>query len=529
MRYRRGVQDESAARRVGTWLREKYRIDALIGAGGMAAVYGGAHRNGNRVAIKLLHPELARNADIRSRFLKEGYVANAVDHPGAVRVLDDDVTEDGAVFIVMELLEGQTLEGRWSRAHSRLPPREVADFAYQVLKVLDAAHAKGIVHRDIKPENLFLTHDGQIKILDFGIARMRDGAQAQAVTRTGRMLGTPAYMPREQALGLSKEVDGRTDLWALGATMFTLISGRYVHEAETPESMIVFTATRPARSLASVAPEVPAPLVSVVDHALAFDKADRFADAMAMQNALAAAYQASFGAPMLGASPLAARPGSVPTLASSQGAVALAHEDTMAASLRVARPVLDVASPPFVAPASPFPSTSPAAFTMPTRVSTTAGVSSGPAPFVGQSSPPLVPMEQPKTSAPANRAGLVVAAAIVMTAGLIAGTIVIVGQKVTKSEQTAPPSSSAQAGIATVPLTPTAAVERAPAPAPSAPTSVQPSASMQAAPEPPAKPLPAVRSREAGAPAMKPAPAAPDCNPPIYFDADGKKRVKPGC
>ena len=166
--------EDFAQSRVGKTLRKRYRLDALIGIGGMAAVYRGAHRNGNRVAIKVLHPELSTNADIRGRFLKEGYTANAVDHAGAVRVLDDDVDDDGTVFIVMELLEGETVDTRWTRSSQRLPFRDVLSFAYEVLDVLAAAHANGIVHRDVKPENLFFTREGKVKVLDFGIARMRD-------------------------------------------------------------------------------------------------------------------------------------------------------------------------------------------------------------------------------------------------------------------------------------------------------------------------------------------------------------------
>jgi serine/threonine-protein kinase len=289
------VSTGAALERVGTILRGKYTLDALIGVGGMAAVYRGTHRNGNRVAVKLLHPQLSVHAEIRARFLKEGYVANAVDHPGVVRVLDDDVTEDGVVFIAMELLEGKTLGEMWERAQRHLPPQAVAEFARQLLAVLGAAHPRGIVHRDIKPDNLFVTRERVLKVLDFGIARMRD-ANTTSMTRTGSMMGTPAYMAREQALGLSKEIDGRTDLWAVGATMFTLISGKYVHEAETPETMMVFSATQPARPLATVAPHVPPPLSAVVDRALAFDKADRYPDAPTMLAALEAACRECFGA-----------------------------------------------------------------------------------------------------------------------------------------------------------------------------------------------------------------------------------------
>src|SRR5580658_675100 len=216
--------DDHARARVGSAINPKYRLERLIGSGGMAAVYLGSHRNGNRVAIKVLHPHVAIDAELRDRFLREGYVANKVDHRGAVRVLDDDTAEDGTVFLVMELLEGETLDARFERSGRRLGAREVCEFAHQLLDVLAAAHSKGVVHRDIKPENLFLTSEGVVKVLDFGIARLREAGGAHAATQTGRMIGTPAFMPPEQALGRSKEIDGQTDLWAVGATMFTLVS-----------------------------------------------------------------------------------------------------------------------------------------------------------------------------------------------------------------------------------------------------------------------------------------------------------------
>jgi len=243
--------DGHARGRVGSVINKKYRLERLIGSGGMASVYEATHRNGNRVAIKMLHPHLSINADLRARFLREGYVANKVNHQGAVRVLDDDMTEDGAVFLVMELLKGETLDARWESRGSRLAHREVCEYVHQLLDVLAAAHGQGVVHRDIKPENLFLTRDGVLKVLDFGIARLREASGAEGATQTGRMIGTPAFMPPEQALGRSRQIDGQTDLWAVGATMFTLVSGHYVHEAETMEEMLVRAGSRPARQVAS--------------------------------------------------------------------------------------------------------------------------------------------------------------------------------------------------------------------------------------------------------------------------------------
>src|SRR5580658_1513651 len=194
-----------AQARVGSTLREKWRLDVLLGVGGMAAVYAATHRNGSRVAVKILHPGMSTNAFVRERFMWEGYAANAVGHEGAVKVIDDDEAEDGSLFLVTELLDGETLEERRVRMGGRLVQQEVLLVADHVLDVRVAAHAKGIVHRDLKPENVFLTRTGQIKVLDFGLARLRQLSTSTNLTEAGGMVGTPAYMAPEHARGLSEE------------------------------------------------------------------------------------------------------------------------------------------------------------------------------------------------------------------------------------------------------------------------------------------------------------------------------------
>ncbi|MGH8311592.1 MAG: serine/threonine-protein kinase, partial [Steroidobacteraceae bacterium] len=190
--------------RVGTVLRGKWRLDVLLGVGGMGAVYAATHRNESRAAIKLLHPELNLQPEIRARFLREGRAANVVGHPGAVRVLDDDVTDEGAVYLVMELLDGESLESRAARHGGSLPVEEVLGVTDQLLDVLASAHDKRIVHRDLKPENVFVTGDGRVKILDFGLAKLTQSEPAVAAmsalpttppqTQAGLVLGTIGYM-----------------------------------------------------------------------------------------------------------------------------------------------------------------------------------------------------------------------------------------------------------------------------------------------------------------------------------------------
>src|SRR5882672_9647196 len=209
-----------AGHRLGVTLLGKWTLDRLIDVGGMGAVYGATHRNGKQVAIKILHPEFATDGETRTRFLREGYVANKIGHPGAVQVLDDDTTEDGSVFLVMELLEGESLEGRIAKNGNRLDPASLLAIIDAVLDVLAAAHGQGIIHRDIKPANLFITRDGEAKILDFGLAHVRERSFNQRLTRTGMVMGTSTYMPPEQARAQWKMVDARSDIWAVGATMF---------------------------------------------------------------------------------------------------------------------------------------------------------------------------------------------------------------------------------------------------------------------------------------------------------------------
>ena len=271
---------------MGRLLRDKWRIDARIARGGMGTVFAATHKNnGSTAAIKILHPEFSRDSDTRSRFLQEGYAANQVNHPGVVRILDDDVTEEGLAYLVMELLEGELLEQRRIRKGGKLPLAEVYELADQLLDVLAAAHAKGIVHRDIKPDNIFLTRQGRLKVLDFGFAQMKTGFRKEQ-TATGFLLGTPGFMAPEQATGNRPLIDAQTDVWAVGATLFILLTGQPVHDGESAAEMLVAAANLPVRSISTLEPGLPTKLRTAVDRALAFKKSDRWPDARSMQTAL---------------------------------------------------------------------------------------------------------------------------------------------------------------------------------------------------------------------------------------------------
>src|SRR6478672_2266012 len=163
-----GSIEQDASARIGQVLKDKWTLERLLGAGGMATVYAARHRNGRSVAVKMLHPEMSERADVRERFRREGYAANKVGHPGAVEVFDDD----GAAFLVMEMLEGEPITARANRGIVEVDA--LLSWMDDILDVLVKAHEQGIVHRDLKPDNIFLTTDGRVKLLDFGIARVTD-------------------------------------------------------------------------------------------------------------------------------------------------------------------------------------------------------------------------------------------------------------------------------------------------------------------------------------------------------------------
>ena len=280
------MSDEANAQaRIGRVLDGKWTLERLLGIGGMAAVYAARHRNGARAAVKILHAELAKHTEIRERFLREGYAANRVEHPGAVSVLDDDVVKDGpdagAAYIVMELLEGELLEDRAARG--QIPEPELLAIADSVLDVLEAAHAHGVVHRDLKPDNLFVLAGlpTRVKVLDFGLARIAEG---RIMTRAGVALGTPAYMSPEQAAGRADEIDGRSDLFSLGAVLFRLRTGKRIHEAPNMIELVGKMAREPAPPIRTVERDVSPEFAGVVDRALSYGREDRYADAKSMRD-----------------------------------------------------------------------------------------------------------------------------------------------------------------------------------------------------------------------------------------------------
>jgi serine/threonine-protein kinase len=290
---------QDTARLLRQTIAGRWNVVALLGEGGTARVFSAVSPEGERVAVKILRADFTAHPGMRARFVREARATKVLTHRGIVRILDDGTLPSGEPYLVMEHLDGESLEERWKRKGLRLPVSEVLWVADQALDALAEAHKKGIVHRDIKPDNLFLTHDRRLKLLDFGIAGLReDLARVEEIasegegetTQIGSIMGTPAFMPPEQARGDWGQVGVQTDLWSVGATMYTLLSGRLVHEEHALIDQLRAAIQRPAPSIGEVAPGTPEPVVQLIDLALRFDAQHRWPSARAMQSALRLAY-----------------------------------------------------------------------------------------------------------------------------------------------------------------------------------------------------------------------------------------------
>lgn len=291
------ADEELAARRVGEHIGS-FRLERVLGVGGMASVFLGRRADGFSVAVKVLHPYLQQHEELRKRFLREGPIGSALLAVGPLceglpQIFESGFAADGSAYLVMEVLEGETVWDRLARVGS-LPVGQVLWVAQQVLDVLVVAHAHGVVHRDLKPENLHLGSDGRLKVLDFGIARVLDGLPDGAAlpdktrTKTGIALGSTPYMASEQASGKIRDIDGRTDLFALGATMFHLLSGRRIHGDLDGTELLIAAASKRPPLLGSVAPALPPQVCGVVDRSLSFSKERRYPDAVTMRGDVAA-------------------------------------------------------------------------------------------------------------------------------------------------------------------------------------------------------------------------------------------------
>jgi serine/threonine-protein kinase len=262
----------------------RYRVVGLIGSGGMGSVFDVEHLElGKRFVLKALHRTLAERKDLVARLRNEWRALGKLEHPCIVAVTDAGTSTNGVAYFVMERLEGETLSARLRR-EGRLPAVEALRISIQMLEGLSAAHAIGVVHRDVKPPNIFLTKDGTLKLLDFGIAKMADPVAAP-ITARGVAIGTPRYMSPEQARG--DKVDGRADLYAVGLLLFEMIAGRSPFEqvVDSADLLLAHLTLAPPR-LASLALGVPLALDDIVAALLSKDPRERPATARAAISSL---------------------------------------------------------------------------------------------------------------------------------------------------------------------------------------------------------------------------------------------------
>jgi len=285
---------------VGTVLDDRYRVDRVIGKGGMGTVYEGENvKIGKRVAVKVLLPELIRSEEYVTRFQREARAAAEIGHAHIVDVFDFGHTPDDIPYIIMEFLEGEGLDKTLEK-EDLLPPERAVDIAGQVLHALSSAHEAGIVHRDLKPENIFLCskHDlfwqGEsgshrrdfVKVLDFGISLFRKlSVDESKITQTGVIFGTPYYMSPEQAKA-SRDIDFRSDIYAVGALLYTMLTGIRPFDGDSPVEILSNVIDGNKKRLDSVVPDLPADLVSVVNRAMEVNPFKRYESAIDFMNAL---------------------------------------------------------------------------------------------------------------------------------------------------------------------------------------------------------------------------------------------------
>jgi len=275
----------------GSLLDGKYRVEGVVGSGGMGVVYEGRHKLiDRRVAIKFLAPETCGSSEVRQRFINEARIAAALGHKNIVAVLDMGETSEDVPYIVMEHLEGDSL-GELLEREERLSVDRAVDITMQVLDGLHAVHSEGIIHRDLKPENIFLAlqSGGEeiVKLLDFGISRLSTAQmdQTSRLTEAGKVYGTPYYVSPEQAEG-RLDVDHRADLYSVGIILYEMTTGRLPFRSTSYATLMVDIITKPPPDPRDHLPELPVDLVAVINQALSKSPSMRFESAQHMSRVL---------------------------------------------------------------------------------------------------------------------------------------------------------------------------------------------------------------------------------------------------
>jgi len=273
---------------IGNVLGKRYQIVRLLGQGGMGSVYEAVHCElDKKVAVKMLLPQIAENAEAYERFRREARAASRLRHPNILEVTDFDHTDDGAPYMVMEFMEGEDLNALLTR-EGNLPLDEALDIFMEVLDAVEAAHQGGIIHRDLKPENIFLSRYGSRKpvpkVLDFGISKIMDATSL--LTRDQAMIGTPNYMAPEQATGKTGKADARTDVFALGAILYRVLTGREAFGRGKALSIVYRVVNEEPQPLTEARPGLPAAVEMVVTRAMAKNPDARYSSAAALAVAL---------------------------------------------------------------------------------------------------------------------------------------------------------------------------------------------------------------------------------------------------
>lgn len=268
----------------GTVIGGRYVLGRTIASGGMGAVYEAEDKKERRpVAVKLLHPELSEDREVRRRFRRESSVLRALEHPSIVRILDMGSDDDALLYSVMELLDGETLLARLER-EGPLDARALLPIVEGIAAGLGAAHAHGVIHGDLKPANVSLEADG-VKLLDFGLSKVLG---LERLTQTGDLNGTPAYMAPELLTGKG-ELDERIDTYAFGVILYQCLTGRPPFAGKIPGKLMMDIVMGQAPPLSELAPSVPEDVAAVVAQAMSRQREHRFASAEALARAYAAA------------------------------------------------------------------------------------------------------------------------------------------------------------------------------------------------------------------------------------------------
>jgi serine/threonine-protein kinase len=461
------VLEADPASIVDTVLDGQYQMEALLGKGGMGAVYRARHiLLGDRVAIKVLPPEVRTNAEWLRRFRREGQAARRFRHPNSVTVYDLRTAADGTIYMVMEYVEGHTLDHE-IKTRGKFTAKEAFETLTPIMSVLDTAHSMGVVHRDLKPENIMVgkpAENGEpvVKLLDLGIAKMReiaggDNGGNTALTMAGQVLGTPYYMSPEQwgeiPRDQSTEIDGRADIYSLGLVFYEMILGRRGFSGNTLHELRREHVTTKLQPLDELVADVPRGFSEAIERATAKDRGDRQATARVLADEL----RAGLATPSRSTAPLPGQPtdltetvavnNHVSTNADVNAPTILTADATPTSAVGRAVPkddgtVYEPAKP------QPVPPPQPGRDSSATVVESAAMASSVTVPQVSTPAPPAVPVVAPVVApAPKSKAGLLIGVAVVLVVLLVAGVGGFLLWSKSKSSKTTTASNTNTAAV----------------------------------------------------------------------------------